>query len=300
MKFILGGGLVALLARDILGSDWQIIPYGKSRFYTYKPPLVDNYVIKDSVIDQYMDQFALIPIYTKNTFSIGGQLTQNIHIGLNEWLTKVYGPMVPPQAFGYWRTHCDYFAYGDCLEIAARLKDRYIKEIIDNQEKLGKTVVRIKDQTITTDKGVTLPYDQLVSTIPIDILTRTMGFNYEFPARDMWCYHLKTDWDMEGAAHILVADRHIDFFKVTKFNREDYVFYSTEKIAQPGYYFMQVLGKTKFSLRAETHIVNSIPCGPIPDLEELKDSKIQVLGSLAAWDDCQDIGTVIKRLVKMS
>lgn len=299
MKVILGGGLVALLARDILGSGWTIIPYGKSRFYSFNPPLCDNYVIKDDVIDDYMNRFALIPSYIKNAFSLGGQLTYNHNIGLDPWLEKVYGGMRPSQADPYYRSHIDYFGYGDCLEIYRRLQQQYVNEILDNQDKLGKAVVKIHDHRIVTDTGVEKEYEHIISTIPLPALTTAMGRKYEFPCRDMWCYHIKTDWDMEGATHIRVADQHLEFYKVTKVNQVDYIFYSVNQIVRPGQYFMGILGK-KFELIGEVNFQEAIPCGPIPDLLEVTMADITLMGSRAVWDDCLDIGSNIKRLVSMA
>lgn len=297
MKFILGGGLAALLARDILGDKWTIIPYGKSLFYSFSPPICDNYVIKDGVIDGYMDKYALIPIYIKASYSLAGHLTQNHNIALDHWLYKLYGLNVPPHAKLYWQTHIDYFAYGDCLEIYRRLQKQYLPEIVGNQEKYGKLVTSIGDHRIKTDIGGDIEYDEIISTIPIYALTAAMGLSIEFPSRDLWCYHVITDKiDLEGATHGLVADQHIEFYKVTKIKDNVYIFYSTQQIISPAKYFMAIL--KKFELIGETQFERATPCGPVPNLTEVSSANITCIGSRAGWDDCMDIGTCCKRLIR--
>lgn len=297
MKFILGGGLVALLARDILGSSWSIIPFGRSVFYSFGPPICDNYIIKDAVIDNYMDQFSLIPLLIKNSYSIAGQLTQSPDLGLDSWLNKVYGTMQPGQAEPYWRSHSEYFGYGDCLHMYRSLQAKYLDEILTNQDKFGKVVKAINNHCILTDTGIEKEYNEIISTIPLPKLTTMMGLKYEFPVRDMWCYHVRTNWDMEGATHIRIADPHIEPYKVTKVTDIDYVFYSTQQIVQPGRYFMGLLGD-KFELIGEIQFDEATPCGPIPELPEMITADISLMGSRAIWDDCMDIGSNIKRLIR--
>lgn len=294
MNIILGGGLIALIARDILGDDWKIIPMGKSLYYSFNPPLADNYVIKDDAIDNYMDQFTLIPVYTKLAFSIAGQLTHNPAIALDPWLQKVYGPEIPPQTPGYWRRHLEYFSYGDCADINARLQQRYMGELVSGEEKFGKATA-ISDHRITTTKTV-LEYDNIISTIPLPALMKMLGYGVNLPSKDLYCYHLRTDWDFEGSSHILVADREIEFYKVTKINQVNFVFYANKQIMQPGRYFMGFL--KKFDLIGEVHLPEATPCGPIPDFQHVKDANILPVGSNAAWDDCLDVGSCIKRLLK--
>ena len=46
MNYILGSGIVGLTARHILGADWQVVPFYKSRFFSSNPPLDDNFLFK--------------------------------------------------------------------------------------------------------------------------------------------------------------------------------------------------------------------------------------------------------------
>lgn len=296
MNIILGGGLVALIARDILGSKWKILPMGRSMFYSFTPPLADNRVVKDNIIDSYMDQFSTIPIYTKVAFSVAGQLTHNANLSLKLWLQKVYGADLPLHADPYWRTHLEYWSYGDCKDMYRVLQERYADEILNNDKTWKKPKI-IGDHKITTETTV-LEYDRILSTIPLHALLGYMGQTHNLPGKDMWCYHLLTDsLDFEGSTHVFVCDTEIDFYKVTQLDKTNFVFYSTKEIERPATLFMALM--PKFELVGETKVPRAIPCGPIPDIAFLKENNISCVGSLAAWDDCQDVGTCIKRLLKL-
>ena len=295
MKIILGGGLVALLARDILGSDWKLLPIGRSLYYSFNPPLADNFIIKDNIIDQYMDQFAYVPIYMKIGFSFGGQITNNANLCLDNWLYKVYGKDQPPHAKAYWGAHLEYFTYGDCCEIYRQLQDRYSTEIINNSE-LGKPT-KISNHIITTSAGKQIEYDEIVSTIPYDALLQLLNVRYEMPANDIFYYHIKTDaLDFEGNDQLLVADQEIEFFKAYRHGTSSYIFQATKEIVQPARYFMSFM--KRFDLIGAVQVARAIPCGVLPDCKVVSDANISCYGSTASWDDCQDIGTCCKRLVK--
>ena len=57
-------------------------------------------------------------------------------------------------------------------------------------------------------------------------------------------------------------------------------------------------GLKDFKLIGEIHYPQATPCGPIPNFPEVEAADISCIGSRAAWDDCMDIGTCIKRLVR--
>lgn len=296
MKIILGGGLVALLARDILGPSWTIIPVGRSMYYSFTPPLADNYIVKDTTIDDYMGQYTYAPIYTKTAFSVAGELTHNANIGIQQWLSKVYGDNIPPHADPYWRSHMEYFAYGDCCEIYRTLQDRYKDELIKNNEKWGK-LITIKDHIVNTNNG-SVEYDSMISAIPLYSLLDLLGITINLPSKDLWCYHLASDaFDFEGATHVLVSDPHIDFHRVTQLDNNNYVFYSSMEIIRPAILFMAMA--KKFDLIGETQVPRAIPCGPIANIQAIKDAGITCIGKTASWDDCMDIGSCCKRLLRL-
>lgn len=298
MKVILGGGLVALLARDILGPDWTIVPVGKSRYYTFNPPLTDNYVVVDPSIDDYMRQFAVIPILHRVGYSYSGQILFNTALPLSRWLTKVYGGNVPPHANAFWKNRIDFFGMGNCIDMYATLQAKYKDEILANHEKYGKPT-KIAEHTITTATGVKFDYTKILSTVPFPVLSEWMDLGIAVPGRDEYFYHIATDQlNFEGATTLHVVDPEIDFYKVRQLNKTNFIFHSCTKIEYPGRYLMTWL--PKFELVAETVIEKSICCGPdMHDIQELKDADVACMGSHAAWDDCLDIGSCIKRLIKM-
>ncbi len=298
-NIILGGGLTALVARDLLGPTWDIIPIGRSRFFSMRPALDDNYVVRDPTIDDYMDKYSLVPILKKTIYSYGGQFTYNHAIALESYLEKLYGPDVPPHCEAFYKTRPDRFGYGDCIEMNQRLQLQFKETLVENNEKYGQ-VEKIEDHLITTSTGKKIEYDNIVNTIPLPALMKYMGLDYiDFKTKGLYAYHLRTkDLDFEGASHVLVADPEILFHKATKIDNTNYVFFSTVDIERPGQYFMDWM--KNFELIAGTMIENAIACGPIPEVEELKNANITCIGKQAVWDDCLDIGSCIKRLINMA
>ena len=131
----------------------------------------------------------------------------------------------------------------------------------------------------------------------MDALLELMGEHFPCPCGDTWYYHLRTkSLDLEGATHIYVADPEIEFYKATKLTDVDYLFYAKKQIKMPGSYFNAWIDK--FDLVAETNVDKAVPHGPIPDLPAVKDADITCMGRSAVWDDCLDVGSCIKRLLK--
>lgn len=297
MRYILGGGLIALLARDILGDGWTIIPIGRSRYFSYTPAIADNYVVKDPVIDEYMHKFAIIPLMYKIGYSIAGQILYNPTIPLPQYLAKVYGDAIPPQAMAYWRSKSEHFGYGDCAEMYRILQHKYADELGANNIRFGQ-LTGINDGEIRTSTGLVVGYDEILSTIPLPALLGLLGIRLDLPGRDIYCYHIRTkQLDFEGGTQLLVADPEIDFHTATMLNKENYLFYSCKSIEYPGRYFMNFM--KEFDLIGETSVKDSVCCGPIPSIPEVGAAKIRCMGSSAVWDDCLDVGSCIKRLLKM-
>jgi hypothetical protein len=294
MNIILGGGVVALFARDILGPDWQIIPIGRSIYYSFSPPLTDNYIIRDDITDRYLETVT-IPEYIKNTLSVGGYLTQD-DATLHEWLNKKYKGNVPPQAQKYWESHMGYFAYPGLNKIYAKYQEKYKGEITRNNNYGALSKIDVHNHTLTL-ANKTIEYDKLINTIPLYAFLDLADINYPLPSLDMWCYHIRSDTiDLEGATNAFIVDAAIDFYQASKVGNTDYIFYANAEVAQPGTMFMSIV--EKFDLINETMIPKAIACGEIPRLEVLDSGGIINAGS-GVWDDCLDIGSSIKRLLRM-
>lgn len=296
MNIILGSGLVGMLARDILGDDWTIIPIAKSRYYTFNPPIADNFVIKDSEIDEYMRPYFVVPLLYKLGYSLGSQVLFNSTIPLPLWLSKVYGIHVPPHTQAYWSARSDFFGYGDCVNMYRILHDKYKTELHENNSKYGQSI-KIAGHNILMN-GKTIEYNKMVSTVPLPNLLSMLGIDWiDLPSRNLYCYHIRTnDLDLEKCDVVFVADPEIIFHKVIVLDKHNFIFFAPEAIEYPGRYFMKFM--KQFDLIAETIVENSIQCGPIPNIPELADNSIIPMGS-SVWDDCLDIGSNIKRLIKM-
>jgi len=297
MKVILGGGLTALLARDILGDGWTIVPVGRSRFYSFNPPLADNFVIKGEAVDEYMERYAVMPYLYRIGYSYGGQILFNTALTLEPYLNKLYGDYVPLHAYAYWSNRIDFFGYGNCSNMYMDLQDKYKNDILKNAATYG-IPHHISEHTIETDKGK-FAYERIISTVPLYVLLEWMGITwYELLSKDLYCYHVRTDsLDFEGATHLFVVDPEIEFYKVTMLNRLNYIFFANKQIEFPGRCFMSYI--KRYELIAETSVERAICCGPIPQITELDDADIVCIGKSAVWDDCLDISSSIKRLIKM-
>jgi len=304
MRYILGGGLIALLARDILGSGWTLVPIGKSRFYSFTPPLADHYVLRDDVIDAYMKKYSFIPLIYKTGYSYGGPITYNTKMALPIWLKKVYGDKIPDHASAYWSRKIEHFGYGDCIAIYRELQQKFAEEIRNNAAQYGKPV-SIANHTITTDAGARLPYERLISTVPLTALAKWMGLSLDLPTKTEYYYHVVTNkLDFEGATTLHVVDPEIEFFKVRMLNKTNYIFHALNQIQYPGRYLQVFM--PEFELIGETSIEGAICCGSMPnmptvlqpDIAKLKAEDVVCMGSTAVHDDCLDVGSCIRRLIK--
>lgn len=296
MKIILGGGIIALFARDILGSDWTLLPIGKSRYYSYSPPLADDYIVADDDIIDYVSKWATMPLIYKNAFSYGGNIIFNNNICLDLYLTKYYNGNVPSHTGSFYKNRLDIHGYGHAVSIYSQLQDKYKSELVENNNKYG-MVNTIDQGVIKTSTDINIAYDKIISTLPLDVLLDMCGVDHNLISRDVYYYHVRTeDLDFEGATSLYVVDNDIKFHKVRKINRFNYIFESCNYIDDPGQYFFNFMNK--FDLIAETKVENVIPCGNIPDTSALNKIDICCVGSNAQWDDCMDLGSCIKRLIK--
>src|SRR5688500_18173898 len=91
---IFGSGIVGLMAGKLLGSSWTVIPFGRSRFYSFNPPLADNFIIHDSEIDEPIrDLTGQRPVHIyRRCWSVGGLLDSTWNEGIcNSFLAKLFG-----------------------------------------------------------------------------------------------------------------------------------------------------------------------------------------------------------------
>jgi len=175
---------------------------------------------------------------------------------------------------------------------------KFIDEINQNIKSYGEVFsIDLKEKVIKF-RNKSIEFDNIISTIPLDVMCRFTGVNFDLEARDLYVYHLATpSVDLEGAIQCFICDRDIDFYKVQKIGENKYLFWSSMIIEQPYKYFGMCLGYN-LDLLEVVKIENAIPVGDPPNLDFLSKSGILCVGSTAQWDDFIDVSASIKRLLR--
>lgn len=309
MKYIIGSGLVGLLAKMILGDEWQLIPQKRSRYYTFDPILADNFIVREEGdVDETIKSFSPLAgmgsiIYYKRAFSLAGQLLYKENdMTVGPYLAKIYGDKTPTLApkliqTGFWVYSLTAKALHDGLlklHIEEIKKNPYEALSIDLRER--KMIIR----NISGTDPQKIEFDKIVSTVPLDVLYRWCGINDQLESRSICYYHIRTKKvDLEKADQALVCDDSIDFFKVTRTkNVNEYLFWTFDQIENPHSYFGMFLNYDLDILDA-FRIEGALPLGDPPDLKGLESAGIHCVGSNAQWDDFMDVSSCIKRLTRL-
>lgn len=300
-QYILGSGVTGCLAAKILGPSWHIIPFKKSRYYTFEVPYADNFIVYDEHIDKFIQSELInkaMVIY-KSPFSMQGQLMyQATDLTLEPYLHKVYGPEVPVLAKKLLKT--TYTTYSLTVK---QLHDKLQAEL---SEKINDGVrnfkdlyhIDLKNREMHTKNGV-FKYDRIVSTIPLDALYKMCGLSAELRARNTCFYHIMTSKvDLEGASQAYVADPEFLFYKVYTLAKDSYLFCTLDVVDSPYQYFGAFLGYNLDLIEAK-RIENVIPIGEPPDTSLLREHGIECVGSNAQWDDFVDTTTAIRKLLRL-
>jgi len=300
MKIILGSGLIGLLARFILGPEWKVIPFYRSRFFTYNPALDDNFVIANDEIAPIVKDITgeLVPVRYpyKVAWSIQGEIVNAYDEGLClDWGRKLFGPKIPPQFSRYMQSRMDFRVFGiRANQLYARLLKTYKDDLVE-QSKAG-DVTKVGDHFIEIG-GKRIEFDQCVSTIPLNKLCPLMNAEVEFSAKDVHYLHVQTeDLNFEGNNQLLVVDEIFDFYKSTNIAKNRYLLYCHNEIPNPGMYLMSFI--KKFEILDGSSIAEAIPAGAPPDLKAIENYGIFCVGSYAQWDWCMDISSCMLRLMR--
>lgn len=294
---ILGSGIVGLLAKEILGDNWTIVPYTRSRFYSFKPALADNFVIRDDRIDDFIQHYGAKPSFIyKTLYSLGGALHTGSQPLTDAWLGKTFGSDVPPHLSAYMRSRDGFFIYDLRINVLyERLQAKYQASLQEQCQKGQPTAIG-EHQLTFGDK--TVEFDHLVSTIPLNkLLELTRANHQQLPVAQIWYYHIETtDLSFEGANQVLVVDDALDFFKVSNIAKDRYLFYFLRNTPIPGPYFMQFM--QRFEIIDGTTISDALPKGAKPDLTWLDKMGVHCVGAFAEWDSAADVGSSMMRLLK--
>jgi hypothetical protein len=294
---ILGSGIVGLLAKEILGDRWLVIPFSRSRFYSFRPALADNFIIRDERIDDLIAHFGgKISFIYKTLYSLGGGLLPPDDLVINGWLNKVFGQEVPSQALPCIKTRGDHFVYDIKVnQLYNQLQVKYGQNLVDNSNK--GVVSEIGDHYIIWG-GQRIEFDHMISTIQLPKLYELSRLPHpKLPSAQVWYYHVETnDLNFEGANQVLVVDDYINFFKVSNIAKNRYMFYFSRDIPIPGPYFMQFI--QQFELIDGTTIAEVIPKGQKPDLTTLNNLGIECIGAMAEHDYFMDLGSCLVKLLR--
>lgn len=294
---ILGSGIVGLLAKEILGDQWLVIPFSRSRFYSFRPALADNFIIRDERIDDLIAHFGGKPSFIYKTFySLGGSLLPPDDCLINVWLAKVFGAEVPPQAAPCIKSRGDFFIYDIKInQLYQQLQQKHLPDLNTNSAK--GPITEIGDHYIIWDNKK-IDFNHMISTIKLSSLYELTRLPHnELSISQVWYYHLETkDLNFEGANQTLVADDIFDFFKVSNIAANRYLFYFLRDIPIPGPYFMQFM--QQFDLIDGTTIRDAIPRGPKPDLARLEKLGIECIGAMAEHDYFMDLGSCLVKLLR--
>lgn len=300
-NLILGSGILGLLAKMILGNGWQIVPFGRSRFYSFTPALDDNFIIRDARLDDFVKQFGSpgVSIYKIN-YSVGGQLIKDTPQAIREaWASRAFGSYVPQHAALYLASRSLFGVYTlRANTLYGQLLETFGQDLL--QESKRGPVTAIEPHCVVRG-GHRLEFDKLVSTIPLPELYRLCGIRGQLPAKQLYYYHIATtDLDFEGANQVLVVDEGIDFFKVTNIAEGRYLFYVDRDIPSQmvGQYFSTFMND--FDILDGTTIKDALPCGSLPDLSGLTKYGIHCVGKHAEWDPCADLGSGVVRLLRLA
>jgi hypothetical protein len=295
LNFILGSGLIGCIARKILGSGWSWIPFKRSRYYTFIPPLADNFIQYDEVAHDFLSKYAIANLIYKRPYSFRGVLSYDNPVAIDEYFDKVYG-QYPEYAKKVMKTTCMVY------NITARgLYDKLQNELGDDINSsitnYGQDVsIDIRNHTLTTIKdGKKYDYDTIISTIPFDALANKCDININLQSNDVCYYHIATSKiNLEGAQQSLIADRDIKFFKVDMTDKNEYLFHTLGPIEDPLGYFGMFIGYN-IDILSVYRIDKAIPISSeIPPLDGIK-----CIGSNAEWDDLIDISTCVRKLLKI-
>jgi len=299
MNVIFGSGVVGLLARKILGPSWKVVPFYRSRFFSFNPALDDNFIIRDDQLDPFIHDLygQSLPIYVyKRAWSIGGQIIPEYNSGLcKDWLAKIFGGEIPPQSEVYHANRMNLFVYDIRVNgLYQNLVNEYLDDL--KTEAARGEVTAIGDHFFVRD-GKREDFDNAVSTIPLDSLCKLMGVNVSLPSKTAHYLHIETDvLNFEGYNQLLVVDGVFSFFKATNVASNRYLVYCHEEIPNPGIYFMGFL--PRFDIIDGTSIEHAIPMGSCPKLDNVERIGVYCVGSYAQWDWCMDVGSCILRLLK--
>ncbi len=302
-NIIFGSGVVGLLAKTILGPSWKVIPFYRSRFFSYQPSLDDNFIIRDVDLDEFIKDVSgldVVPIHVyRRAWSIAGNLVRSWDSGLcKTWLAKLFANAIPSQSEIYLSTRMDLMVYGGVKvnQLYAKLLEANLPSL--KEEALKGQITEVGDHYFIRN-GIREEFDLAVSTIPADALFKLMKLSTkDLQFKTIHYLHVETnELNFEGNNQVLVVDP-FSFYKVTNIAPGRYLFQCHENIQNPGIYLMHFM--KIFDTLDGTSVINAIPMGEMLKTDLLNKSGIYCVGSNAQMDWCADVGSNILRLLRLA
>lgn len=300
-NIILGSGLVGLLAKLIMPEDFIVIPFGYSRFYKFKIPLNEDFIHVQPIISEYFMKLGVTPapVMYKTCFSYGGALISGTDTTLMKmWLSKITGNDYPDHAVMVMATDNRFIYNHSSSDIYRILYNKYQDDIRTGLE-YGKVTGIVKhNRIITFDSGHKLEFDLAVSCIPLVILSSLCGAMSDIKYASLNYLHLESNSiDLEGYNQALVVDDTLDFSKVIKLNKNQYVFEFKTRMNDFGMYLLPIIGAA--DLIQATTINKVLPVGDVANTIELEKDGIYPVGQSAQHDIALNLASTILRLHKL-
>lgn len=302
MNYILGSGLIGKLCKFILGDGWEIISYNKSRYYSFDPPLADNYIQHTDKTNDIISKLLsnVVPIYYKTPISYSGQLIYNVFDNfIDEYIEKVYAG----HSYASKLIKTDFMAYDCAFDLNKKLSFTLENDIKNNMGIVSKIDCNSNVLEFIDSKknSKILEFDKIISTIPLDVLCNIVHFgdkklDINLSSNDCYYYliHNNSKIDLEDANGCYIVDKNIDFHYCNYIGMNKYLFRSVKNIENIYNYIGLMIGYD-FEILDSWVIPKSIPKHNPPDLSIFGDN-IFCIGSNAQWDDFMDISSCIHRI----
>jgi hypothetical protein len=297
--FILGSGLIGCIAKRMY-PEWEIIPFKKSRYYSFEIPLAENHIVYHKNIEPFMSEVCpldKIPIIIKSAVSYQGQLINDppkelLHMYLKKVYDEYpdfYSELLKPVLTIYQTTSMKLY------EILQNNVQQSINESIRNYGEL--IDINTKTKKIRT-RHREVEYNRIISTIPLDALAKYCNVSIDLKSTSTCIYNIYSKTvDLEGNDFCLVVDNFIDFFKVVKVGEHNHIFWCKDTIQDPYKYFGGFL-TYNIDILETFRISSMMNVGLPPNLKFFEDLDIFCVGSNAQWDDMMDCSSSINRLLK--
>lgn len=296
-NFILGSGLIARIAKDIF-PNYKFIPFGKSRFYNFKIPLAENYIVANDNVCEYIKKYKssndILPHVReyKRPFSLAGDLHYNAALTLECYLKKVYGDIDFIASQILCKTSFNVYSNITPSLIYIKLGEEQNNSILKDLDTYSELISIDSDKRILNTKSGTYEYNHIISTIPLNILYKYLGLHAELESKKSYISLIQTNtFDFESADELLIAD--------------DFPIYNITRLFDNIYMIKSMGEMSEITLRSLIYDCKIISMTQVPDyipmntpnLKWLNEFNIKPVGSLARWDDFYDVSTSINSLI---